>query len=65
MGHWSEPKINIPHYDMPIGSRMSLINREGTVTFEKLADEGWAIVHFDGKRSTKASNSLDKRRRER
>lgn len=48
MGHYSEPKVNIPHYDVPAGVQMTLKTKEGTLTYEKQEDGDWEVVNFEG-----------------
>lgn len=46
MTHYSEPKVNIPHYDVPAGDQILVTTREGTLTYEKQADGGWDVVAY-------------------
>ena len=52
MGHWREPKIVVPHYDIPVGTLFTIQNREGLLVAEKQEDGGWQAVSFDGKLGT-------------
>lgn len=60
MGHWSEPKIYIPPYDVPVGTLFYIQNRHGYTTYQKQEDGGWCAVAFDETRGTKYHEKLDK-----
>lgn len=61
MGHWSDPKVIIPHYDVPPGTLFQIQNVHGLTTFEKQPDGGWEPVAFDKNLGTKLKNSLTNR----
>lgn len=59
MGHWSEPPVNIPHIDLPVGMIITLQNRHGLTTFERQANGTWEAVAFDETRGTNIHKKLD------
>ena len=60
MGHWSEPQVVIPHYDVPAGTLFYIQNRHGLTTYQKQSDGGWEAVALDKTRGTNSHKTLDK-----
>jgi hypothetical protein len=40
--------VYIPPYVTPVGTRISLHDRQGVLTWEKQEDGGWEVVDFEG-----------------
>lgn len=46
MSGYKDPKVVIPPYTAPVGTQMTVRNREGILTYEK-TEEGFEVVAFE------------------